>query len=108
MWGWFGLFWDLLDVCGGFPLKRILADKATVWSNGIALHQNFMQAYLRVCVGVCGGVFGCVWVCVGVCGGVWGCVGVCGGFSKTRTFSKHRVRTYKGLNSEFLLSTLAE
>ena len=33
------------------------------------------------CVGVCGGVCGCVgvcWGCVGVCGGVWGCVGVWG------------------------------
>ena len=64
LWGWFGLFGNLLDVCGGFPLKRILADLAPVWSNGIVLHQNDMEACLRLCVGVVWGVlgpFGCVW-----------------------------------------------
>ena len=59
-----GTFWMCVGVCGGFPLKRILADKAAVWSNDIVLHQNDMEACLRLCVGVVWAVlgpFGCVW-----------------------------------------------
>ena len=47
-------------MCGVFPLKRIMT---AVWSNGIVLRQNDMEACLQLCVGVCG-VFPLKWILV--------------------------------------------